>query len=99
VGGALTFIFGELLKLVLVERLFSLTREKLMKIPAFARLYGWYSQAIARLKATEAWRRLESLARSGRKYFKGIAARLAYWVELRRYAQTRRHLKRRQRSP
>jgi len=99
VGGALTFIFGELLKLVLVERLFSLTREKLMKIPAFARLYGWYSQAIARLKATEAWRRSESLARSGRKYFKGIAARLAYWVELRRYAQTRRHLKRRQRSP
>ena len=98
-GGALTFIFGELLKLVLVERLFSLTREKLMKIPAFARLYGWYSQAIARLKATEAWRAVEILARSGRKYFKGIAARLAYWVELHRYAQTRRHLKRRQRSP
>jgi hypothetical protein len=35
-----------LLKFVLVERLFSLTREKLMKIPAFARLYGWYSQVI-----------------------------------------------------
>jgi len=98
-SGALTFIFGELLKLVLVERLFSLTREKLMKIPAFARLYGWYSQAIARLKATEAWRAVEIFARSGRKYFKGIAARLAYWSELRRYAQTRRHLKRRQRSP
>ena len=32
-SGALTFIFGELLKLVLVERLFSLTQEKLMKIP------------------------------------------------------------------
>ena len=79
--------------------LFSLTREKLMKIPAFARLYGWYSQAIAWLKATEAWRTLESLARSGREYFKGIAARLAYWIELRRYAQTRHHLKRRQRSP
>jgi hypothetical protein len=98
-GGALTFIFGELLKLVLVERLFSLTREKLMKIPAFAKLYDWYSQAIAWLKATEAWRTLESLARGGREYFKGIAARLAYWIELRRYAQTRRHLKRRQRSP
>ena len=51
VGGALTFIFGELLKLVLVERLFSLTREKLMKIPAFARLYGWYSRAIAPVKS------------------------------------------------
>jgi hypothetical protein len=31
-----TLITGELLKLVLVERLFSLTRDKLMKIPAFA---------------------------------------------------------------
>jgi hypothetical protein len=56
----MTFIFGELLKLVLVERLFSLTREKLMRIPAFARLYEWYSQGMAWLKATEAWRTLES---------------------------------------
>ena len=32
-SGAVTFIIGELLKLVLVERLFSLTREKLMLIP------------------------------------------------------------------
>ena len=32
----MTLIVGELLKLVLVERLFSLTRDKLMKIPAFA---------------------------------------------------------------
>jgi hypothetical protein len=39
-SGALTFIAGELLKLVLVERIFSLTREKLMRIPVFARLYG-----------------------------------------------------------
>ena len=63
-SGAVTFIFGELLKLVLVVRLFSLTREKLMRIPAFAWLYGWYLQAMAWLKATEAWRTLESLARS-----------------------------------
>jgi hypothetical protein len=99
VGGALTFIFGELLKLVLVERLFSLTREKLMKIPAFAKLYGWYSQAMAWLKATEAWRTLESLARSGRKYFKGIAARLAYWVELHQGRPARRQPRRGQSSP
>jgi uncharacterized membrane protein len=66
-SGAVTFIFGELLKLVLVERLFSLTREKLMRIPAFARLYQWYSQAIAWLKATEAWRTLELVVRSARK--------------------------------
>jgi hypothetical protein len=75
-SGALAFT-GELLKLVLVERLFSLTRDKLMKIPAFAKLYGWYSQAMAWLKATEAWRRLKSLAQSAREQFKEIAARVA----------------------
>jgi hypothetical protein len=36
-GGAVTFIFGELLKLVLVERLLSLTREKLMRFNGTAR--------------------------------------------------------------
>jgi hypothetical protein len=91
-SGALAFIFGELLKLILVERLFSLTREKLMRIPAFARLYGWYSQAIAWFKATEAWRTSESLARSGRKYFKGIAAR-------HQHRPARRQPRRRQSSP
>jgi hypothetical protein len=79
-SGALTFIFGELLKLVLVERLFSLTREKLMRIPAFARLYEWYSQAMAWLQATEAWRTLESLAKSIREDFKTTGARLAHWL-------------------
>ena len=79
-SAAVTFIFGELLKLVLVERLFSLTREKLMRIPTFARLYGWYSQAMTWLKATEAWRTLESLARSGREYFRTTIAGLAHWL-------------------
>jgi len=79
-SGAVTLIFGELLKLVLVERLFSLTREKLMRIPAFARLYEWYSQAMAWLKATNAWRTLDSLAKSGREYFKITGARLAHWL-------------------
>jgi len=79
-SAAATFIFGELLKLVLVERLFSLTRDKLMRIPTFARLYRWYGQAMAWLKATEAWRTLNSLARSSRKYFKTTLARLAHWL-------------------
>jgi hypothetical protein len=53
---------GELLKLVLVERLFNLTREKLLRIPAFARLYQWYSHALAWLKATEACAHYNTLA-------------------------------------
>ena len=43
VSGAVTFIVGELLKLVLVERLFHLTRDKLMRIPAFAWVYGKFA--------------------------------------------------------
>lgn len=57
----LVFVSGELLKLVLVERLFSITRTKLMKIPAFAWAYRHYKQAIAWLKATQAWKMLHSL--------------------------------------
>lgn len=59
-----TFAFGELLKLVLVERLFDLTREKLMKIPAFAWLYGHYVQARQWIKETEAWQAIRGLSRS-----------------------------------
>jgi hypothetical protein len=91
-SAAVTFIFGELLKLVLIERLFSLTREKLMRVPAFARLYQWYSQATAWLKATEAWRTLELIARNARKYLRSKGARAAHWIERRRARQARRHL-------
>src|SRR5215469_14380341 len=93
-GGALTFIFGELLKLVLVERLFSLTREKLMKIPVFARLYEMYSQAIAWLKETEAWRAVQSLVKSARDFFRAIGARATHWMLRRRNRQTRLQLNR-----
>jgi hypothetical protein len=61
-SATLIFVTGELLKLVLVERLFSLTRAKLMKISAFAWAYGHYRGAIARLKATQAWKTMRSLS-------------------------------------
>jgi hypothetical protein len=64
IEAALTFVTGELLKLVLVERLFSLTRDKLMRIPAFAWSYGHYARAKAWLTATEAWQRMQSLRRA-----------------------------------
>src|SRR5215475_4217675 len=63
-AAAATFVIGELLKLVLVERLFALTRSKLMKIPAFAWGYGYYRQAIGWLKSTAAWRTILTLKRS-----------------------------------
>ena len=64
----LTLIFGELLKLVLIERLFSLTRDKLMKIPAFAWAYTKFQQAKAWLIATEAWQSIRTLSKAARNY-------------------------------
>src|SRR5690349_2974105 len=46
-SSVVTLVTGELLKLVLVERLFSLTRDKLMKIPAFAWAYAHVQRAKA----------------------------------------------------
>ena len=70
-SGALTLIIGEVLKLVLVERLFSLTRDKLMKIPAFA----WaYTNPRAWIEATEAWRTMRSLSKAARDYLTHVRA-------------------------
>jgi hypothetical protein len=63
-AAAATFIIGELLKLVLIERLFALTRDKLMRIPAFAWAYAYYKQAIGWLKSTAAWQSIIALKRS-----------------------------------
>lgn len=63
-AAAVTFVIGELLKLVLIERLFALTRDKLMKIPAFAWAYAYYKQAIGWLKSTAAWQSILALKRS-----------------------------------
>src|SRR5215475_2995736 len=76
-GSAVTLIVGELLKLVLVERLFSLTRDKLMKIPAFAWAYGKFRQAKAWLEATQAWQTMRSLRRATRDHVAHIKASLA----------------------
>ena len=75
-SGAVTFIVGELLKLVLVERLFHLTRDKLMRIPAFAWAYGKYTAAKAWLQATEAWRTIRALARAAKDVVARARAKL-----------------------
>ena len=64
----LTLVVGELLKLVLIERLFSLTRDKLMKIPAFAWAYTKFQQAKAWLAGTEAWQAIRALSTAARNY-------------------------------
>ena len=54
---------GELLKLVLVERLFDLNRDKLLSIPAFAWGYGKYRMVRERLESTEAWQMVRRWSR------------------------------------
>ena len=76
-SGMAAFIGCELLKLVLVERLFHLTRDKLMRIPAFAWGYGKFAEMKAWLQATEAWRAIRSLSRSAKDYVVRVRARLA----------------------
>ena len=97
-SGAVTFIIGELLKLVLVERLFSLTREKLMCIPTFAGLYESYRQAIVLLEETKAWRTVQSLVKSARDFFRAVGARATHWM-LRRRNRPRLHLNRKDGFP
>jgi len=77
-GSVLTLIIGELLKLVLVERLFSLTRDKLMKIPKFAWAYVKFRQAKAWLEATQAWQTMRSLSRAARDCVAHLRGTIAY---------------------
>jgi hypothetical protein len=66
VATGLTFlVVGEILKLVLVERLLSVGRAKLMSIPAFAWVYWKYGAAkdfIASMKAWQVVRRWSIIA-------------------------------------
>ncbi|SFO70562.1 hypothetical protein SAMN05216330_104265 [Bradyrhizobium sp. Ghvi] len=75
-SGVAAFIGCELLKLVLVERLFHLTRDKLMRIPAFAWVYGKFTEMRAWLQATEAWRAIRALSRAAKDYVARLRTRL-----------------------
>ncbi|MDB5937626.1 MAG: hypothetical protein JWQ01_4970 [Massilia sp.] len=61
--GAMVFVVGELLKLVLVERLFSISCDKLMMIPAFAWSYGRYRQAKDWVTSSGAWQNMVRYSR------------------------------------
>ena len=54
--GALTIAAGEILKITLVERLFKLTRDRLMQIPTFAVLYRHWIRFHEWVTASEIWR-------------------------------------------
>jgi hypothetical protein len=56
VSGLAVLVVGELLKLILIERLFRISRDKLMSIPAFAWCYGKFELARDWLESLTAWR-------------------------------------------
>lgn len=61
--GLMVLIVGEILKLVLVERLFSINRDKLLSIPTFAWAYGKYQLAKKWLQSIEAWQMVRRWSR------------------------------------
>jgi hypothetical protein len=56
VEGTLTIVAGEILKITLVERLFRLTRDRLLQIPTFAFLYRHWIRFHEWVMSTEIWR-------------------------------------------
>jgi hypothetical protein len=55
VAGMTVLTVGEILKLVIIERLFKLCRRKLLKIPLFARGYGHWRQGVDWIVSMRAW--------------------------------------------
>ena len=53
--GTVVLVLAELLKIVTVERLFHVSRAKLMSIPVFAWIFGFASRWIAFLEALPPW--------------------------------------------
>jgi hypothetical protein len=55
VSGISLIVIGEVLKIVLVERLFHFSRDKLMTIPAFARVCNWAEAWLAYFRSQPLW--------------------------------------------
>ena len=53
----MTITAGEILKITLIERLFTLTRDRLMQIPAFAILYRLWIRFHVWVTSSKIWRR------------------------------------------
>ena len=69
-------VVGEILKLVLVERLFSLNRDKLLSIPAFAWAYGKFRSARSWLESLEAWQMVRRWSRVARAAIRSALSQL-----------------------
>jgi hypothetical protein len=66
VSGLAVLIVAELLKLLFLERLFRISRDKLMSIPAFAWGYRKFDQARSWVESLSAWQLMRRLGLSAR---------------------------------
>lgn len=70
-AGTVVLAVAEVLKVVIVERLFHLSRSKLMHIPAFARVYHFTAEWLSYLEALPPWqfvmRRVDEIKAAARR--------------------------------
>jgi hypothetical protein len=74
-AGAVLFVGGEVLKLVLVERLFLLNKRKLLSIAAFAWCYHYISALRGWLEATVVFRATRRIARRIESFVRDLTER------------------------
>ena len=75
--GAAVLVIGEILKLVLVERLFDMSRDKLLSIPIIAWGYGRWRFAVDLLHATEIFQYARGVVLRTRSIFRNALRVLA----------------------
>ncbi len=77
-SGLIMLAIAHVASIVLVERLFHATRDKLLTIPWFAAVYGWvmrlYDWSLGRLRRTEAWQRAAAMLAAARAKIRAIVA-------------------------
>jgi hypothetical protein len=74
--GLVVFGVGEILKLVIIERLFCVSCQKLLSIPAFAWGYGHYCRIVNCIKATAAWQAARRWSKIAKYSIRGFALQL-----------------------
>ena len=72
VTGTALLVLAEVLKVGLVERLFHLSRDKLMSIPAFARCYNFVMRWLAYLRSLPAWRAAEAVLERAKSWLRQL---------------------------
>ena len=83
--GVAVLTIGEILKLIIVERLFKLCRHKLLKIPLFAWAYGHWRQGVDWLVSMKAWQ-------AARRYILKVKLFLRNFIfQLKKSSNYRRH--------